>query len=65
MSLRILGAGLMLLTLVLVSGCHSTSRYGSGYCAPSPVVAGSPCPSPCNTCGTPPAPGTITAVPGY
>ncbi len=65
MSVRILAAGLVLSLLGLVSGCHSTSRYGSAYCPPGVTVAGSPCPTPCNTCGTPPPPGTITAVAGY
>ena len=62
MSLQTIGAGLVLLMLALVSGCHSQSRYGAN-CAQPGVVAASP---PCNTCGTPPAPGTITAVtPGH
>ena len=65
MSLRILSAGLLLLTVVVVSGCHSQSRYGAGYCQPNTVVAGSPCPTPCNTCGTAPPAGMITAVPGH
>jgi hypothetical protein len=56
MSLRMLGTGLILL-LTLIGGCHSSqSRYQ--------CVQSSPCPTPCNTCNSPPPPGTITAVPG-
>lgn len=62
MSLRILSAGLALVMLVLVGGCHSTQ---SRYCPPATVAASPPCGAPCSTCGTPPPPGTITAVPGY
>jgi hypothetical protein len=66
MALRIVGTAVMLLALVVVGGCHSQSRYGAGYCQPSGVVASAPpCGSPCNTCGTPPPPGVITAVPGH
>ncbi len=65
MSLRFLGTGLILLTLALVGGCHSnTSRYGSCYGQPA-VVAASPGCNPCNTCGSPPPPGTIPAVVGH
>lgn len=64
MSLRFLGAGLVLLVLVLAGGCHSQSRYGANYCQPG-VVAASPGCNPCNTCGTPPAPGTVSAAPGF
>jgi hypothetical protein len=64
MALRIVGTAVMLLALVVVSGCHSQSRYGSGYCQPT-VSSAPPCSPPCNTCGTPPPPGMITAVPGH
>jgi len=52
MSLRIVGSGLLLLSLLFVQGCHHQSNYRAGYCEPpcgtaAPVVAGSPgcCPT--------------------
>jgi hypothetical protein len=64
MSLRILGVGLALLTMLLAGGCHSQPRT-TNYCQPN-VCASPGCPPPCNTCNTPPAPGTVTAVvPGH
>jgi hypothetical protein len=62
MSLRILGAGLVLLTLVLVGGCHSSQSRYSATCAQPGVVVASPGCNPCNTCNTAPPPGAITAV---
>ncbi len=67
MSLRTVGAALVLVVVAVTGGCHSESRYGSCYAQPSccasptPVVA-----TPgCSTCNAP-VPGTVpAAVPGF
>lgn len=61
MYLRTLCMGLVLLTLVLTSGCHSNqSRYGACYAQPTVVASPG-----CNTCNTPPPPAPVAAVPGF
>jgi hypothetical protein len=56
MSVRILGAGLVLATLLVIGGCHNNqSRYGAGCCQPSVAAVPNP--------GCPNCPPSVRAVP--
>jgi hypothetical protein len=63
--LKFFGTGLVLLTLAVAGGCHTTnSCYNPcSSCPGQPVVTRSVVVTPgCNTCNTPPAPVAPTAV---
>jgi len=60
MCVRMLGASLLVASLMLVGGCHSQSRY-SACCAQPSVTAASPC---CPNPATPPPGAVQTVVPG-
>ena len=55
MCLRPFAAGLVLVSLVFIGGCHSTSAYRASCCT-APVVAATPV-APCNNC--PPTAGVV------